>query len=496
MALPCDNRTICPCPDNPLANLSSEAADLERFVSVRWTPPGNPPPNEEVEVLCIAFAESSTSQLDADDEALRNSQDCVWDGWCTSGPICEPKPPPVFPNGEITCTDGDMCHTMDAGAVIALSQADADAIAASLCESRLVSNPQACPSPPLPPEPPDPPDNCPAEVGIAAPESLSITSLTEWEEWTVTPGQFSNYTNFGAGCGGVTRSHATPGSQLDHSPGTYGLRYESGYFRDTCPFAPFLDCVFGFNLYGLENDERNSDGPTPSCWRGLANVWRTMPGEPPPAGNSGSGHQDLYPDPGAAQAAITAFFANLRFTSDPYPPAESGVAFSSYDHSNTGGTMRIVSDSAPSFTPQTNIVLTLLQLAGQIPQPRKILISDYASKSAELADQSAATAWDGAFPTRSTYSGSFLQWDAASSGNFGGALAKYTMAHPTSANGKGWQLDIYSAGMILMWRGFKAVGDTSIGVYYKDLTTTPVGPGCMTCADDSDTQWFPGASPP
>jgi hypothetical protein len=43
---------------------------------------------------------------------------------------------------------------------------------------------------------------------------------------------------------------------------------------------------------------------------------------------------------------------------------------------------------------------------------------------------------------------------------------------------------------MVVWRGFKAVGETGIGNYIID-NTAPAGPSCVALEDNSDKIWNP-----
>lgn len=488
----CEKRVVCfPCADdNPFANLSAEDPDLNLFLSLQFRRVPNPPPNNWGRDTCVGFCESTISQVDADDCARRRAFECVPDE-----PPPDPRQPdwptPLYCNTAMSFQHGDRCYDIPACAVFAFSQLEANAVAQSLGNFRVrdsnISEP--CPisapppvTPPVPP-PPEPEPECEPESGSAAPTSLAITAPQNWETWTFQPSDLNNFATQLAGCTPATQTRGVAADQLDHAPGVYGIRYISGYFKIFFPFGPPDPYIF--EIRKLENAEHNSDSP-PECAVGLADNLRDMPGNPPPSGDHGLGMTDFFFSGAAAQSAISAYFANRIYCSNPYPP--DGI--NEFEHSNNGGTFQIIfTGSTPDIEKPVPVIVQVLQLAGLIPQPRKLQVDSY--NPLEFADPVGAAGWNGAFNTRDTYSASDLRWLAPASGLFGGATLKFTMAHPTSVNGKGWQLDIFSVGMILMWRGFKAVGNTSIGRYYRDSTSTPDGPPCLICSDNSDTEWEP-----
>lgn len=479
MAIPCPNRTICvPCyydGSNPYENLSSEAADRERFISVIWYPPNwTPPPNEPIEFECLAFAESSESQFDADDSALRGAQSCVWDDWCTSGPTCEPKPPPIYPNQRIICTDGELFYVIEAGTVFSLSQEDADARAQSLCNARVSGG-----SPSPPPEPPDEP--CPTETGDPAPDTLELTDEINWGEVVVNSPQVLNNTPWPP----ATSDSGRQDLVHDFPPGDYEVQYERGLWRYTNEVSGPGEFDYQSGISTMSDEEQNTNIPNDP----LADTNTVIEGE-----FEGVTSPDYFE---FIEDTIEEALENAQqYWLDP-DTRWLGLA----SHSNTyqlafftfeDGILADNIDWGPLINaPGHPQVFSIYQSAGVIPQPRTMAISDYAAQSLTLADQSAAVAWDGTFPERTSYTPVDLRWTSAAAGAFGGAIVSYTMSHPTSANGKGWQMDIFSAGMILLWRGFKGVGETALGRYYKDSTTTPVGPACLTCVDTSPRQWFP-----
>lgn len=167
----CDRAVTCfPCADeasNPFANLSAEDPDLNIFLNVHFGVVTNVIPNVWRRDTCVGFCESSISQVDADDCARRRALECLHDPPLDPIP---PEPPPLPPpqvpaicNQEVTCQDGSNCYTVAPCTIFASSQAEANAIARSLCEAR-VTNPEStapCEVPALPPGPPVPPPDVP-----------------------------------------------------------------------------------------------------------------------------------------------------------------------------------------------------------------------------------------------------------------------------------------------------------------------------------------------
>src|SRR5438128_344058 len=140
----------CPCQDDPISNFSSEEPDRPVFIGqVNW---GDPPPLNQffIDPACLGFCYSFESQEEADLCALREAQLCVWNGYGPPGIPTYPNDPPDFgprakrghfANTEQSCTiecvDGTM-HTeiVEAGTVLALTQAEADEKAHALACKR------------------------------------------------------------------------------------------------------------------------------------------------------------------------------------------------------------------------------------------------------------------------------------------------------------------------------------------------------------------------
>lgn len=138
---PCPTALICDCAPTPFRNFSSEAPDPADFFAFAYffnDPPLNAPIVDYTVPIGIGGCYSVVSQNDANDCALRVAQNDAWDPWRQpqGGHVQE------FGNTEQTCAfpcpNGapDFIYTIAAGTVIAHSQAEADAIAASLCQYR------------------------------------------------------------------------------------------------------------------------------------------------------------------------------------------------------------------------------------------------------------------------------------------------------------------------------------------------------------------------
>lgn len=150
---------------NPFANLSIEPFDRNIWLGVYFGRPRNVTPNSWTTDACVGFCESAISQVDADDCARRRADDCL----TVEPPYDDPPPPepPVTPalfcNQEVSCQSGSNCYTLPACTVFAGSQAEADAIAQSMCDSRVLDPNQTgpCATPAPPPAPPEPPPAVP-----------------------------------------------------------------------------------------------------------------------------------------------------------------------------------------------------------------------------------------------------------------------------------------------------------------------------------------------
>ncbi len=152
---PCPTALVCDCAPTPFRNFSSEAPDPFNFFAFAFffnDPPLNSPSTNFTVPIGVGGCYSVDSQVDANDCALRNAQDDAWIPWRnpTGGRV------PIFSNQEQTCNfpcpggAPDFVFTIAAGTLQAHSQAEADAIAASLCQYRgqLVIN---CTNPVTPP---------------------------------------------------------------------------------------------------------------------------------------------------------------------------------------------------------------------------------------------------------------------------------------------------------------------------------------------------------
>lgn len=437
-----------PCADgNPFANLSAEDPDLNIFLSVQFRETKNPPPNIWTSPYCVTFCESQFSQNDADDCARRLAYQCSPENNNCLTPPCSTSPP--IPNNRITCTNGDTECEIEAGTVLAVSQVEADAIAQSLCTRRCT----------------EPTDNggtngggddqglnCPTtESGVAAPTTFEIEDPVTWIE-----------------------------TQTINAPDPWVV--DGSFLRfDTYDIPPG-----GYKIYNLDGYNVNSGAPCPG-----ANTLIIYPG--------------IHDDEGAVVSCcnVCSFGTCLGLSEDfTRTNCNFGVDSGSPGQrlNGTGACFLLISDhmvlGGSDHTPIEPHVFSLIQTEGLVPQPRKVDIANYAAAKPHFADQSAANAWQGTINERIEYEAMSAQWAEPIAGSFGGAVLAYTQSHPTSANGRGWVLSIYSVGAVLMWRGYKGVGATPLGFYFQDSTTTPVGPACLECIDFSDDVWYPGETQP
>lgn len=135
----------CSDPSNPLSNFSSEAPDLEVFISRAYTVDDPPLGSEWTASSCVGQVTSTVSQEDANLAAMRANAECNSRNWPTTDPNPNPDPdqPPYVHNPsilyeneaqtcEVSCPDGStFSYTVPAGAFEAFSLASANAQARS-----------------------------------------------------------------------------------------------------------------------------------------------------------------------------------------------------------------------------------------------------------------------------------------------------------------------------------------------------------------------------
>ncbi len=168
MLIPCAIalRECLPCNDDPIANISAEAPDVNVFIGFRdfrWNPPLGV---TYFQLACKTLCFSEVSQEEADLCALQGAQECVWNGGAPpvvpavppgpddaggngGGPGLPPQRPrnpiPTYRNTaqscEAFCPDGSpYTEVVPAGIISALSQSLADQQAYSLACIRATSS--------------------------------------------------------------------------------------------------------------------------------------------------------------------------------------------------------------------------------------------------------------------------------------------------------------------------------------------------------------------
>lgn len=160
MNIPCANKlNFCPCTENPLANLSSEEPDIERFIQIHYNSILGPAPIVLCEESDLVDLANCPHVCDPDIETCPcdSSTDCCDEEACKKGctnKCCEkPKPascvpPVIYYNHEVSCIGCDFTVTIPAGTFTSIvSQADADAKAQSVCEYRACYGPRGTQSP-------------------------------------------------------------------------------------------------------------------------------------------------------------------------------------------------------------------------------------------------------------------------------------------------------------------------------------------------------------
>lgn len=319
-----------------------------------------------------------------------------------------------------------------------------------------------------------PPEVCPPEVLLPmAPEDLEIDDELEWDILTVDSTQFQDWPS--------DSDYKFQEWPRDYSPGKYDVAYISGFFDDSDPMSPCSPGYLGgvTFLSGLGDDDFNLD-----TFSFLANNVYDI--DPPNIEHLASGIFRCE----LTQNDLETEFQTYWNTGSPRHRWKN-----QNEHANDGGTLHSLFNSNISYSLNSPIgfefKMQLIQVEGLIPQPRMLAINEYLSLRENFSDVPAAFAWNGEFPTRTLYTSTNLFWHAVASGAFGGARITWVNDHPYSLNGFGWRLDIFSAGLVLMWRGFKAAGETSEGVYYRYDASTPAGPACLTLSDISEKPWFP-----
>lgn len=153
MNIPCAKQiNYCPCSENPLANLSSEDPDYERFLRINYYPgTGNRPIK-----ICEEGSLEDLANCDGDCNPLMEvcctvppntccAPRCDIPNPCPNPPCCKPSPCPdpiVYSSKQTVCSHCGYSYTIPAGVYRSyISQADADAKALSACEYRACNGP-------------------------------------------------------------------------------------------------------------------------------------------------------------------------------------------------------------------------------------------------------------------------------------------------------------------------------------------------------------------
>lgn len=221
MNIPCSKAShFCPCTDNPLANLSSEAPDRELFTHIDYSEILGPPPvllceAESLEDLAncphICNPDIETCPCDSGNECCDSStcQPCQ-NNSCCSTPPCTPV---LFFNHETSCTMCDFTYTVPAGTISSsISQADADERARSICLYRACNGPPGLRRIPLIPG-----IVCPVITGVTPPPPVNANSgdsVTLTVLFTYTGMGTLTFTWFKDG----TPFSVTPGASITFNP--------------------------------------------------------------------------------------------------------------------------------------------------------------------------------------------------------------------------------------------------------------------------------------
>lgn len=144
--IPCPNKITCECSDDPVKNLSSEDADVDRFIGIYDFRLTDVPLNDKFKQwACKEYCYSEVSQEEADDCARRRAMECVYDDvFPPPGPF-NGLPVNLFYNSvqtyTVNCPDGTpFTWTIPAGEFVSLSQRSANAIAQSVAKNRAIEH--------------------------------------------------------------------------------------------------------------------------------------------------------------------------------------------------------------------------------------------------------------------------------------------------------------------------------------------------------------------
>lgn len=336
------------------------------------------------------------------------------------------------------------------------------------------------------PSPPGP--TCPEETGPACPTGADAFNATI--DYTEHPTDPANYPDFDEHnpivwdtfefIPDILWPPSSPDSAMqlpgDYPPGSYQLRYVSGFSSFGIPepmFCPPLEFQNWASMWEVGNDEWNIEDDFVAIIKDLRDVDNTPPPPFDPSVNiGGSGHVECAPDYATAQTELTADFHpagfERRFRDDQPHTNDGGSMVMRWNSSG----MALYSNPGGEYT----LTFQLLQISGLIQQARTIQIQDWANMRDFFSD-AIKDNWDGSLNTRTDYTSITCRWAEPAVLGFGGAVVYYTQAHPTAPNGSGWIMDIYE-GATIVWKGYKTVGDLGTGRYYRVSGYTG-GPDCL-----------------
>lgn len=311
------------------------------------------------------------------------------------------------------------------------------------------------------------PDACIEIPGPLAPLGLTpfeIDAEVEWSVEDIRTADFYDDPAFPGGYAGFPGQFMFRDLPEDYPPGSYTLRYVLGFF-DLGPQAP---CGGGQNRYVnrpsgrlLVDNEWNGFSVGTSLADSL--LWDSFQcGDPSFLG--------------PVQAAMSADLAGKQ-------------AFVWNAHTNTGGGLRLVSGPAGSETApypppngqdEANFMpqLMLVQLDGLIQQPRGVRVVNWAVLFASFPSDVGSN-WNGELPERTDYTQTTCVWTAAPNGAFGGATVSFSESVPGSPTGTGWLMEVFTAGAVLAWRGYKKYDETGVGTYFRSADSPTLTPLCL-----------------
>lgn len=166
-------------------------------------------------------------------------------------------------------------------------------------------------------------------------------------------------------------------------------------------------------------------------------------------------------------------------------------------HITGGGTISLEFDNGGGpelYSGGTTPQFSLHQTKSYPSFPDRVRIKNYHANFFSLggtcltAFDSTDPTWDGTFPTKSISPPTAFTWRNLDTLSLQGKLVfdlrvTFAQNHPTNSTGCGWRIDIIVDGPSnsIAWRGFKGVGTTPVGRYYR-ATTNPgcsAGPDCL-----------------